>query len=140
MSRRGRSGRAGCRLSPGQSIVVVSRKVLVPVSLGPLQKFQVILHAALDQRFDRDVTLDAMSGEGVFRKCGLVEIHPIFLNAHGKPCNVGAEVSAKAGRDGIELTLKDLEILYVCVLSIDVELDPAHRYIHWKLKPSVIHS
>jgi hypothetical protein len=41
---------------------------LVPVPLGPLQKFEVVLHAALDQRLDRNITLDVMSGEGVFTK------------------------------------------------------------------------
>jgi hypothetical protein len=52
------------RLPSSQSVVVMAREVLVPVSLGPLQKFKVVLHAALDEGFDGDGALDTMSGEG----------------------------------------------------------------------------
>jgi hypothetical protein len=47
----------------------MTREVLVPVSLGPLQELQIILHLALHEGLDRNRLLDLVLCEDI---CGIV--------------------------------------------------------------------
>ena len=70
-SRSGRDtggGRGARSTSSSNGIVVAAREVLVPVPLGPLEEFEVVLHLALDQLFDIHRAVDAMSREAVYRE------------------------------------------------------------------------
>ena len=53
------------------------------------------------------------------------------------PVERGGEIMAQGGgkEEGKEevggVTLQDLEVLYVGILGVDVEFDPAHGYVLW---------
>jgi len=35
--------------------------------------------------------------------------------------------------EAVQRTLKDFEVLQVCIISVDVELDFGHRDVHWRV-------
>jgi hypothetical protein len=80
---------------------------LVPESLGPLQKLEVILHLAFNERFDGNEAVDVVFGKTACEEKRLV----------------GSRYKAAA------LTLEYLEVLEVCIFRVDIELDPRHRDI-----------
>lgn len=84
-----RRGRACTKtFSPRERIVVAARVVLVPVSLGPLQKLQVVLHLAFDQLLNGDRVVDVVLAEGVAKdfevlEIGIFGVHVELDAAHG---------------------------------------------------------
>jgi len=61
---------------------------LIPVSLGPLEEFEIVLHLAFDELFDIDWPIDVMSLEAALKnfevlKVRVLRVHVELDSRHG---------------------------------------------------------
>jgi hypothetical protein len=48
-------------------------EVLVPVSLRPLEEFEIVLHLAFDKRFYWNGAVEAVAGKGIYESVSVVD-------------------------------------------------------------------
>lgn len=128
-SGRARRGRAGPRgTTPGRrssralatthGIIVTAREVLVPEPLGPLEKFQVVLHTAFRKLLDGYRLIYLVFSKDIYHPYSLDGPGPFFQPGSSKPTGP------------TQHTLENLEVLEVGVFSVDIELDTGHGNVH----------
>ena len=84
---------------------------MVPISLRPLEKFEVILHLTLNELFDVDRSIDPMPREAIYLYLCQIVMVPLRLQED-------------------RYTLENLEVLKIRIFGVDVKLDSLHRDVH----------
>lgn len=101
---------------------------MIPIPFCPLHEFEVVLHLAFHKLLDGDGSFYLVFCKAVCDRRVLSAMTLHEREALKKPVCYFVQ-HCKARAESGRHTLQDLEILYVRVFRIDIELDLGHRYI-----------